>query len=83
MPVYFCISQHFPDIFNSSLLSLVILINILDEHMLGNLALGDYLRDDWSPTCYDIKGKPIMNVLVPSLMDGNAGLMKAKPSKLV
>lgn len=48
--------------------------------MLGNIALDDYPRDDWSPTWYDIKDKVIINALVSAFLDGNIGLMKAKPN---
>ena len=46
--------------------------------MLGNIAFDDYPRDSWSPTWYDVKDKVIVNALVPTLMDANIGLMKAK-----
>lgn len=72
-----CLSQHFPDRFDFPLITLV---NILDEHMLGNIGLDDYPRDDWSPTWYDIKDKVIINALVSAFLDGNIGLMKAKPN---
>lgn len=47
VPVYVCLFQHFPDKFD--FFPLVTLVNILDEHMLGNIALGDYPRNNWSP----------------------------------
>ena len=77
VPVYLCLSQHFPDKFD--FFPPVTLVNILDEHMLGNIALGDYPRNNWSPIMIGCKrNKVTINALAPTLMSGNIGFMKAK-----
>lgn len=78
VPVYLCLSQHFPDNFDF-FPTLVTLVNILDEYMPGTIALTDYPRDKWSPIMIWCKrNKIIINALASTLMDGNIGLMKAK-----
>ena len=74
VPVYLCLSQHFPDNFDFSP-TLVTLVNILDEYMPGNIALTDYPRDRWS-RCK--RNKIIINAPASTVMDGNICLMKGK-----
>lgn len=77
MPIYLCLSQCFPDRFAPPP-PIKTFVKILDEYMLGNIALDNYLRDGWSFTQNNVKDKVIINALVSILMCGNIGLTKAK-----
>lgn len=72
VPVCLWLSQRFPDKFDF-FFTLVTLVNILVDHMMGNIALSDYSRDNWSPTWYDVKDTVIISILVPILMYSNIG----------